>query len=201
MTTVPRAHIRPFMYSFFFLMLRRPPRSTLFPYTTLFRSGWPWPPCSRSDAGGAVRWRWPCCLARSEEHTSELQSHSDLVCRLLLEKKKKTNPQNAHRKRDRELEPTRCTAMSQAGSAHDRSRSPADIKSQAGVRRGLPYDDCATRTHPPVYVLFFFFNAPSTPEIYTLSLHDALPIWLALAALFALRRRWRGPLAVALLFG
>src|SRR5438132_7271072 len=86
-------------------MIRRPPRSTLFPYTTLFRS----------HCGGHRRRRkeWPCPLpssenrghlpsapglsstiselgrGRSEEHTSELQSHSDLVCRLLLEKKKK----------------------------------------------------------------------------------------------------------------
>src|SRR5260221_2731608 len=68
-------------------MIRRPPRSTLFPYTTLFRS-----PASCDDRVEAPR---PsacdvCCratFARSEEHTSELQSHSDLVCRLLLEKK------------------------------------------------------------------------------------------------------------------
>src|SRR5215211_8960629 len=75
---------------FFFLMIRRPPRSTLFPYTTLFRS-----PCGRSgptDTGAraSARARRPSSAAgRSEEHTSELQSHSDLVCRLLLEKKKK----------------------------------------------------------------------------------------------------------------
>src|SRR2546430_10249021 len=66
-------------------MIRRPPRSTLFPYTTLFRSG-------RSTACAcpvSVR-RPPRCLSplRSEEHTSELQSQSNLVCRLLLEKKK-----------------------------------------------------------------------------------------------------------------
>src|SRR6266513_5405799 len=68
---------------FFFLMIRRPPRSTLFPYTTLFRSprrrcrtDW----CSRAARRGS---------GRSEEHTSELQSRFDLVCRLLLEKKKK----------------------------------------------------------------------------------------------------------------
>src|SRR5438132_5429130 len=70
-------------------MIRRPPRSTLFPYTTLFRS------LSRER-----RWRpnrtpprlpLRCASPRSEEHTSELQSHSDLVCRLLLEKKKKQN--------------------------------------------------------------------------------------------------------------
>src|SRR5260221_6256817 len=65
-------------------MIRRPPRSTLFPYTTLFRSlrgcdrARAWPPRHRSGS-----------TPRSEEHTSELQSHSDLVCRLLLEKKKK----------------------------------------------------------------------------------------------------------------
>src|SRR5215204_6752674 len=68
---------------FFFLMIRRPPRSTLFPYTTLFRTA----PRRRScPASGSPRWPGGC---RSEEHTSELQSHSDLVCRLLLEKKKK----------------------------------------------------------------------------------------------------------------
>src|SRR5438034_1711318 len=83
-------------YRLFFLLIRRPPRSTLFPYTTLFRSS----PVSRSmiesrlaasatvsslnsPALSGPRW------TRSEEHTSELQSHSDLVCRLLLEKKKK----------------------------------------------------------------------------------------------------------------
>src|SRR2546429_3534475 len=90
---------------FFFLMIRRPPRSTLFPYTTLFRSVWrrtnPW--SSAASFNGAFRlsalklygarksvrrnicnWR-----NRSEEHTSELQSRLHLVCRLLLEKKKK----------------------------------------------------------------------------------------------------------------
>src|SRR6516162_10567170 len=72
---------------FFFLMIRRPPRSTLFPYTTLFRSepddppGGRRAPLPRPDRG-----------FRSEEHTSELQSPCNLVCRLLLEKKKhKTN--------------------------------------------------------------------------------------------------------------
>src|SRR5215208_8433909 len=72
-----------FFLFFFFLMIRRPPRSTLFPYTTLFRS-----PCSAS----AWAWRWrrpPTRSWRSEEHTSELQSRGHLVCRLLLEKKKK----------------------------------------------------------------------------------------------------------------
>src|SRR6266536_4522865 len=72
------------LYIFFFLMIRRPPRSTLFPYTTLFRS-------RRADRG-VRRCAGPCRPGRgpprSEEHTSELQSRVDLVCRLLLEKKK-----------------------------------------------------------------------------------------------------------------
>src|SRR2546427_6800098 len=96
--------------SFFFLMIRRPPRSTLFPYTTLFRSGflsdysthafgWPyfifkWSIIARLcrckllfvSVGAGPLWR------RSEEHTSELQSQSNLVCRLLLEKKKHQLP-------------------------------------------------------------------------------------------------------------
>src|SRR6266511_5639827 len=78
-------------YFFFFLMIRRPPRSTLFPYTTLFRSRCPGAlearACPQLDGVPA-----PCLAgeaARSEEHTSELQSRENLVCRLLLEKKKK----------------------------------------------------------------------------------------------------------------
>src|SRR2546428_7155618 len=72
---------------FFFLMIRRPPRSTLFPYTTLFRSAG-----SRYGVDlfeHAARSFFYDPHDRSEEHTSELQSRSDLVCRLLLEKKKK----------------------------------------------------------------------------------------------------------------
>src|SRR3989475_2050469 len=86
---------------FFFLMIRRPPRSTLFPYTTLFRSQLP--ATRQSDPGSgpiavlrpdqAAVWRNRLRrrdgAQRSEEHTSELQSQSNLVCRLLLEKKKK----------------------------------------------------------------------------------------------------------------
>src|SRR6267142_3375476 len=74
---------------FFFLMIRRPPRSTLFPYTTLFRS----PSPSRRGSDGASRRRGRDAgpggtrRRRSEEHTSELQSHVNLVCRLVLEKK------------------------------------------------------------------------------------------------------------------
>src|SRR5882762_11166791 len=72
---------------FFFLMIRRPPRSTLFPYTTLFRSPWRPPRRRRGRCARQSRHR------RSEEHTSELQSHLNLVCRLLLEKKKKQTKQ------------------------------------------------------------------------------------------------------------
>src|SRR5205814_6398699 len=73
------------LLSFFFLMMRRPPRSTLFPYTTLFRSRW-WQPLA--GAAVAVGVALVSVLWRSEEHTSELQSLRHLVCRLLLEKKK-----------------------------------------------------------------------------------------------------------------
>src|SRR6202171_6757382 len=72
--------------SFFFLMIRRPPRSTLFPYTTLFRSKIKVQPGARGHKVGPHP--LPQDHARSEEHTSELQSPSYLVCRLLLEKKK-----------------------------------------------------------------------------------------------------------------
>src|SRR3712207_7195283 len=95
---------------FFFLMIRRPPRSTLFPYTTLFRStrGTGWSPARRRrrppprTRTGSRRRRTAGSAAarsrrrsqrgqRSEEHTSELQSRQYLVCRLLLEKKKQRN--------------------------------------------------------------------------------------------------------------
>src|ERR1044072_3266556 len=97
------------MPSFFFLMIRRPPRSTLFPYTTLFRSGWG----NRSSRAppACLRRRWYCpwkrFSARLEEHTTELPSHLKIS-----------------------------------------------------------------------YAVFFFFNDTATTEIYTLSLHDALPIWV-----------------------
>src|SRR2546422_6769450 len=81
-------------FLFFFLMIRRPPRSTLFPYTTLFRSA---TPSTMTKRAAAIRATCALCLkkhnwgqaagSRSEEHTSELQSRLHLVCRLLLEKK------------------------------------------------------------------------------------------------------------------
>src|SRR5947208_12234248 len=89
---------------FFFLMIRRPPRSTLFPYTTLFRS---------AAARGPQRSRRtafqdPLGSAgdRSEEHTSELQSPDHLVCRLLLEKKKKTNKHTTKNKKTHTIKQT-----------------------------------------------------------------------------------------------
>src|SRR3712207_8809109 len=99
----------------FFLMIRRPPRSTLFPYTTLFRSG-PYSLRSANDRalfhhGSGVLDHWlrrqgdrgspdraaarRCVHGRSEEHTSELQSRQYLVCRLLLEKKKNKQPSSS----------------------------------------------------------------------------------------------------------
>src|SRR5438874_9570793 len=84
---------------FFFLLIRLPPKSTLFPYTTLFRS---WSACWTSAASSAMSTASSsattgrCATSpRSEEHTSELQSRRDLVCRLLLEKKKTIFPWNA----------------------------------------------------------------------------------------------------------
>src|SRR3989449_3713950 len=83
---------------FFFLMIRRPPRSTLFPYTTLFRSQNTGSPSKRGKQAHTTSLRGltsapivplPTRARRSEEHTSELQSRLHLVCRLLLEKKKK----------------------------------------------------------------------------------------------------------------
>src|SRR5690242_21482238 len=92
---------------FFFLMIRRPPRSTLFPYTTLFRSRHTEPRKERSERPQRER-RPERSNERSEEHTSELQSHVNLVCRLLLEKKKK-NIRSRHASDNRalsqELEP------------------------------------------------------------------------------------------------
>src|ERR1022692_2684398 len=120
-------------------MIRRPPRSTLFPYTTLFRS------CrrgirpgfrGRNTGSGRKR------TARSEEHTSELQSPCNLVCRLLLEKKR--------------------ILMSQLL----RGETLTSFGDGTQQRAFTHIDDVAS----------FFFNDTATPEIYTLSLHDALPI-------------------------
>src|ERR1039458_2528779 len=140
----------------FFLMIRRPPRSTLFPYTTLFRSrksetGSGCAACSVRHPGSSVHFR-------SEEHTSELQSLRHLVCRLLLEKK------------------TVC-----AGGAAAVSLSfPAVDGTSVGGAAGWARDASTCRDGLDVIAVFvdgfFFFNDTATTEIYTLSLHDALPI-------------------------
>ena len=117
-----------FFFFFFFLMIRRPPRSTLFPYTTLFRSGWIATNNHRAEQAKIKRPALTCkacrpsvfsqsmpralaimdvpakkALApiRSEEHTSELQSLTNLVCRLLLEKKKKKKKKRKRKNRKR----------------------------------------------------------------------------------------------------
>src|SRR5216684_2722709 len=122
-------------------MIRRPPRSTLFPYTTLFRS------CGLGAYLERHRWRGrpDHKVARSEEHTSELQSRLHLVCRLLLEKKNRAAPRS----------PSCSCSYSYSYS----------VVSCSG--RGGP---------PPSASPCFFSNATATTEIYTLSLHDALPI-------------------------
>src|SRR6266571_5354188 len=134
-------------------MIRRPPRSTLFPYTTLFRSrpATPrWPPSPERPRG---RWGWP----RSEEHTSELQSHVNLVCRLLLEKKKNAGAVA-------QGPPRRLPGG--AGSVHH----PCPVRGHR-AQAGAPLLDL-----PAGHAMIFFFNDTATTEIYTLSLHDALPI-------------------------
>src|SRR4030066_229539 len=127
---------------FFFLMIRRPPRSTLFPYTTLFRSLRETQQRRSVTPRPRFGWRRAQALARprSEEHTSELQSHLNLVCRLLLEKKKKK-------------------ILIPEYTAH-RSRRARD-----------------SRALSLFVFFFFFFNDTATTEIYTLSLHDALPLY------------------------
>src|SRR6202048_2579478 len=154
---------------FFFLMIRRPPRSTLFPYTTLFRSirhtcsAWP----SRLVLQH-IRWCW--LPYRSEEHTSELQSRVDLVCRLLLEKKRLGQRKTAGQGVRGGLDTTDCCAKHSALT----SRKTRPKSSPAGVRSSI----CRSQ--------LFFFNDTATTEIYTLSLPDALPISIdALGRAFA----------------
>src|SRR5215216_2108456 len=142
----------------FFLMIRRPPRSTLFPYTTLFRSRTRDGCCARSAGGPDRRCSDP--RPRSEEHTSELQSPDHLVCRLLLEKKKMRQSALITLKRHNNR---RTKPRKQRGSS---------IEWDAAH---FPFVRLATGVWY-VSFLFFFFNDTATTEIYTLSLHDALPI-------------------------
>src|SRR6266576_48503 len=139
-------------------MIRRPPRSTLFPYTTLFRS-----PADRGAARPrAVRRRGDARRAagRSEEHTSELQSRRELVCRLLLEKKKQGERQRVElqHKTKRANAVAEHRSPDHASDDLQRSLSPLGLAAPAAVQH------------------FFFFHDPAPNRIYTLSLHDALPI-------------------------
>src|SRR5687768_4846652 len=148
----------------FFSMIRRPPRSTLFPYTTLFRS---WrqlaaaEPTSTDAAAGLIRTLAASgdraaaldqCADRSEEHTSELQSRLHLVCRLLLEKKKKT------KLRVHPIQQIHSVQHALDGATQHRVDTTHTIDEYTQALRS------------------FFFNDTATTEIYTLSLHDALPI-------------------------
>src|SRR6185437_8781231 len=127
---------------FFFLMIRRPPRSTLFPYTTLFRSARPFDGCAAPGARQSLDTKHGA--RRSEEHTSELQSLAYLVCRLLLEKKKLLFYSNFF------IRSTFSTCLCSC---------------------------CLSFFSSVMLFLSFFFNDTATTEIYTLSLHDALPIF------------------------
>src|SRR6266571_4711131 len=142
---------------FFFLMIRRPPRSTLFPYTTLFRSpGSCQAARSRSVDGASPR----SPGGRSEEHTSELQSHVNLVCRLLLEKKNRREPHRPADGHPCENRQWLRHGRGRRGTKHHPSAKEDGARSTAQIPR--PF--------------FFSFIERTTTEIYTLSLHDALPI-------------------------
>src|SRR5579872_4380523 len=136
---------------FFFLMIRLPPTSTLFPYTTLFRSQVEFTIQPFECRPHIVDFTYAVIMLplRSEEHTSELQSRPHLVCSLLLEKKKKD-------------------AIPAWSSRNGRVKSRMVKRDTAPATR-------ITVTHSKV-PFSFFFNDTATTEIYTLSLHDALPI-------------------------
>src|SRR5260364_177369 len=146
-------HIFLFFLFFFFLMIRRPPRSTLFPYTTLFRS----PPCRWVTNTVLPSLPPKARLVRSEEHTSELQSPDHLVCRLLLEKKKKT-----------------VQDVFQAWMSKLIFVNLLRQRFFAQVWHGVP--PVIYFEHYRPMCSFVVFNDTATTEIYTLSLHDALPI-------------------------
>src|SRR3954463_15629606 len=140
---------------FFFLMIRRPPRSTLFPYTTLFRSDLP-----DEHLLGHGRRLPRRREERSEEHTSELQSHDNLVCRLLLEKKKTPTSRE-------------CLCFGLAG--------PSRPSQQPAPRAALPPPPPAPPsprlpTPPRFRSALFFFKERPPPEITSLPLPDVLPI-------------------------
>src|SRR6266702_1675244 len=135
-------------------MIRRPPRSTLFPSTTLFRSVTTGSTATAAPPGTCASSQ---VRARSEEHTSELQSRGHLVCRLLLEKKKIAAG-------DLRLPP-----LSQSLDPYEDRRAEDCLPSDRPRRPRRAVPDAL-----PTFI--FFFNDTATTEIYTLSLHDALPI-------------------------
>src|SRR5215510_4730252 len=137
-------------------MIRRPPRSTLFPYTTLFRSS----PARHRRSGSGSRADSRCGRGRSEEHTSELQSRGHLVCRLLLEKKKDLNDGS-------QLIPI----YFKVSTVNEYSST---VLHWSGYGQELLY--LVPGTELALMGGLFFFNETAATEIYTLSLHDALPI-------------------------
>src|SRR6266478_3142453 len=141
------------LFFFFFLMIRRPPRSTLFPYTTLFRS-YTWEPHYRTPFAPLIPG------VRSEEHTSELQSQSNLVCRLLLEKKKKKIIHIIIEKKKKKKK---------------KKKNKYKIYNLTVLLLSY-FFVIVTFLFFFFFFFFFFFNDTATTEIYTLSLHDALPI-------------------------
>src|SRR5690242_7708035 len=200
-------------------MRRRPPRSTLFPYTTLFRSRFQAVEEAhglllidlhhrfeqfeivavlfrRPGQGAAVlgEARTPVSKARveegrSEEHTSELQSHVKLVCRLLLEKK--NGRQEAGDRPDRGRDELRAHAREAGQVGVRRRRAHGDAEARPSEQPPQPHRDhwdrdedeeLGARDRDAADVPLarhrtrFFFNDPATTVIYTLSLHDALPI-------------------------
>src|SRR5689334_6332344 len=155
---------------FFFIMIRRPPRSTLFPYTTLFRSGGV---CVRTldgvtVTGLALR---HANLLRSEEHTSELQSQFHIVCRLLLEKKKRVRLASADLQRGDLI-----SFAERMFETHEGLSNMYEVSCEE-----LDY----------LVSSVFFYHDTATTQIYALSLHDALPIWRRVRAHAGRRHRHR----------
>src|ERR1044071_9003899 len=143
------------VFSLFFLMIRRPPRSTLFPYTTLFRSRWSSWPASFSSS---LAWSSSGRETRSEEHTSELQSRVDISYAVFC-LKKTTIDINGLNYVDAQARISQAK-LDIGGSQFAPSAIEANLASGVLKRRFSN----------------FFFNDTATTEIYTLSLHDALPI-------------------------
>src|SRR6202049_4187561 len=144
----------------FFLMIRRPPRSTLFPYTTLFRSSATIAACPHRSRPEHPSHAPESARQRSEEHTSELQSHEHLVCRLLLEKKNKAQE----------------GAKNKALKWDYRYRETKELRARRHIATKPVTARAAQNNQLTPVCNLFFFNDTATTNIYTLSLPDALPI-------------------------